>query len=133
MPESTKDVVASLKAPTTHQDVTYRVIGAAMKVHNQLGPGLRETLYHRALSVAMREAGLSFEFEKPVQVELDGEFVGMLFLDHFVEGAVVVETKVLSHLLTNDEVGQVITYLSATGAPVGLLLNFGRPRLEYKR
>ncbi len=116
-----------------HEDITYRVIGAAMSVHNKLGPGLRERLYHRALSSAMREVGLSFETEKRLQIEIDGEFVGLLYLDHFVEDTVVVECKAQSHQLTNDEVGQLITYLAVTEAPVGFLINFGRSRLEYKR
>jgi len=59
--------------------------------------------------------------------------VGTWMVDHLVEKVVVVEEKALSHLLTADEVGQVITYLAATGLPVGLLINFGRTRLEYKR
>jgi GxxExxY protein len=118
-------------ADALHQEITFKVIGAAMHVHNELGPGLREVLYHRALSSAMREAGLAFESEKPVQIELGNEFVGLLYLDHFVEDKVVVESKVLPHLLTNDEIAQVITYLAVTEASVGLLLNFGRERLEY--
>jgi GxxExxY protein len=104
-----------------------------MRVHNELGPGLKETMYHRALSTAMRDAGLTFEHEKQLEVDLDGERAGLLYMDHFVEECVVVETKVLAHLLTNEEVAQVITYLAVSGAPVGLLLNFGRPRLQYKR
>ena len=114
-------------------EITYRVIGAAMRVHNELGPGLRETIYHRALSSALRDAGLSFEEEKPLQIALDDEAVGLLYIDHFVEETVDVETKVLAHLLTNEEVAQVITYLAVTEAPVGPLLNFGRMRLEYRR
>jgi len=114
-------------------DVTYRITGAAMRVHNQLGPGLRESVYQRALSSSMLEEGLSFEEEKAVTIFIDEEEVGLLYLDHLVEGTVVVEEKVLSHLLTNDELAQVITYLAATGARVGLLLNFGRRKLEYKR
>ncbi len=104
-----------------------------MKVHNQLGPGLREVVYHRALSISMEEAGLSFEDEKPVEVVFDDARVGLFYLDHLVEGSVVVEEKALSHLLTSEEVAQVITYLAATGLQVGLLLNFGRRYLEHKR
>jgi GxxExxY protein len=81
----------------------------------------------------LRDAGLSFEEEVPIQIMLDEEQVGLLFLDHLVEDAVVVEEKSFSHLLTNEEIAQVITYLAAAEAPVGLLLNFGRQRLEYKR
>jgi len=115
------------------QDLTYRVIGAAMKVHNTLGPGLKETTYQKALSLEMETAGLSFEAERPIEIFADGTSVGLLYLDHLVEGQLIVEEKAFSHLLTNEEVAQVITYLCATGLNVGLLLNFGRRRLEYKR
>jgi len=121
------------KRPIMHQDLTYQIIGAAMRVHNQLGPGHKEVVYQRALSSALKDADLSFEEERPVELTFNGEWVGLLYLDHYVEDAVVVEEKALSHLLTDEEVAQVITYLAATGAPVGLLFNFGRSRLEYKR
>src|SRR3972149_2951777 len=115
------------------EDMTYKVIGAAMSIHNALGPGLKEAAYHRALSLEMERAGPSFETEKAVAVSIDGSQVGRLYLDHLVEGQLVVEEKALSHLLTKEEIAQVITYLCATGPPVGLLLNFGRKRLQYKR
>jgi len=115
------------------EDMTYKIIGAAMSVHNALGPGLKEAAYHRALSLEMERAGLSFETEKAVAVSIDGSQVGRLYLDHLVEGQLVVEEKARSHLLTKEEIAQVITYLCATGTQVGLLLNFGRRRLEYKR
>jgi GxxExxY protein len=115
------------------EDLTFGVIGAAMRVHNKLGPGLKEAAYQKALSLEMEAAGLSFEAERPVEVFLDGTSVGLLYLDHLVEGQLVVEEKAFSHLLTKEEVAQVITYLCATGLQVGLLRNFGRRRLEYKR
>jgi GxxExxY protein len=104
-----------------------------MAVHNEMGPGLKEIMYHRALSQALRGAGLEFEEQKAVAIEIDGKVVGRLYLDHLVENKVVVEEKAMPHLITDDEVAQVITYLAATGLPVGLLLNFGRRRLDYKR
>ena len=116
-----------------YSDITYKIIGAAMEVHNKLGPGHKESVYQKALSAKMLEAGLSFEEEKPFEIFIDDAAVGLLYLDHLVEGVVVVEEKAFSHLLTNEEVAQVITYLAATGLPVGLLLNFGRKRLEFKR
>ncbi|MDP2949174.1 MAG: GxxExxY protein [Chloroflexota bacterium] len=115
------------------EDITFKVIGAAMAVHNALGPGLKESAYHHALSLELEKASLSFEEEKPVEIFLDGASVGLLYLDHLVEGSVVVEEKAFSHLLTDEEVAQVITYLAATGLPVGILLNFGRKRLQYRR
>jgi GxxExxY protein len=113
-------------------DITYKIIGAAMEVHNKLGPGHKEIVYQKALSAKMLEAGLSFE-EKAIEIFIDDVSVGLLYLDHLVEGVVVVEEKAFSHLLTDEEIAQVITYLAATGLPVGLLLNFGRKRLEFKR
>ena len=115
------------------EDLTYKVIGAAMQAHNALGPGLNESAYKRALSLEMERVGLPFEAEKAVTIIIDGTDIGLLYLDHLVEDQLVVEEKALSHLLTQEEIAQVITYLCATGTQVGLLLNFGRKRLEYKR
>ena len=119
--------------PKPLEDLTFRVIGAAMRVHNAIGPGLKEAVYQKALSLEMEKVGLSFEAEKPVTISVDGIEIGLLYLDHLVEGQLVVEEKAFSHLLTQEEIAQVITYLCATGLNVGLLLNFGRGRLEYKR
>jgi GxxExxY protein len=81
----------------------------------------------------MASADLTCEEEVPIEIHLDATSVGLLYLDHLVQGQVIVEDKAVSHLLTDEEVAQVITYLSATGHPQGLLLNFGRGRLEHKR
>lgn len=113
--------------------LTYPVIGAAMKVHNRLGPGLKEAFYQEALSHELEAACIPFVAEQTVQIDLEDGHIGLLYLDHFVDEELVVECKAFSHLLTNEEVAQVITYLCATGTKVGLLLNFGRQRLEYRR
>ena len=125
--------VSESEAAKTYEEVTYKIIGAAMQVHSALGPGLKEAIYQRALSAAMEKAGLSFEEERPFQVTLDETQIGLLYLDHLVEGAVVVEEKAFTHLLTDEEAAQVIPYLAVMEAPVGLLLNFGCRRLQYKR
>jgi GxxExxY protein len=113
--------------------LTYPVIGAAMRVHNCLGPGLKEAFYQKALSLELEGAGLRFVAEQAVQIDLDAGHIGLLYLDHLVEGQLAVEVKAFSYLLTNEEVAQVITYLCATGNKVGILINFGRQRLEYRR
>ena len=77
--------------------------------------------------------GLSVVKEKAVEITMDGAGIGLLYLDLLVDGAVVVEIKAFSHLLTAEEDAQVLTYLGATGLPVGMLYNFGRRRLQYKR
>lgn len=108
-----------------HNAITYDTIGAAMRVHSRLGPGLREKHYQRALIAELRQAGRLVEEEYFVEL-WDGEvWLGRLYLDGLVDGVVVVECKALSHLLTYEEVAQVICYLAATGLGVGILLTSG--------
>ena len=116
-----------------HQDITYRVIGAAMRVHRRMPRGLRERHYQNALTAEMLKDGLTTLEEYHLEV-YDGEvWLGRLYLDHWVNDCVVVEDKAVAHQMGDDEIAQVIAYLAATGAKVGLLLNFGRPRLEFNR
>lgn len=115
------------------QELTYRIIGAAMAAHNKVGPGLKESAYHHALTLELQEAGLSCQEEKAIEILLDGTSIGLLYLDLLVEGSVVVEVKAISHVLTDEELAQVITYLASTGLKAGVLINFGRKRLEYRR
>ena len=125
--------MSPLVVDTTGNDLTYRVIGAAMAVHNQVGGGYKEEVYEKALEVELNRLGIAVQRQYPVPVEYQGEQVALFYLDLYIEEQVVVEVKALSHQLTNDELAQVINYLKATGAPVGLLFNFGRRRLEYRR
>jgi len=104
-----------------------------MTVHNALGCGYKEAVYDRALGVELHQCELNFQPQFPVQVLHEDVLVGLFYLDFLVEEIVVIETKALAHLMTGDEQAQVINYLKATGAPVGLLINFGRRRLEYHR
>jgi GxxExxY protein len=123
----------SLVTDATGNDLTYRIIGAAMAVHNEIGYGFEEEVYERALKVKLNGDGINVESQFQVFVEFEGEQVAIFYLDLFAENQVVIEVKAFSHQLTNDELAQVINYLKATGAPVGLLLNFGRRKLEYRR
>ena len=127
--------MAASKLITTipYHDLCYRITGAAMAVHNAIGPGHKEAHYHQALYVELAGMGLSVVKEKAVEITMDGAGVGLLYLDLLVDEAVLVELKAFSHLLTAEEDAQVLTYLGATGLPVGMLYNFGRRRLQYKR
>jgi GxxExxY protein len=122
-------------SPSTfpHEDITYRIIGAAMRVHRRTVRGLREKHYQRALTAELLKDGLTCPEEYHIEI-YDGQvWMGRLYLDHWVNNCVVVETKAFAHALGDQEVGQVITYLAALDARVGLLLNFGRPGLEHRR
>lgn len=125
--------MSKLVQDATGNDLTYRIIGAAMAVHNALGPGYKEEVYERALAVELERAGIAVRRQHAVQVLHAETPVALFYLDLFVDEMVVVEVKALSHQLTNDERAQVINYLKATAAPIGLLFNFGRRRLEYQR
>jgi GxxExxY protein len=123
----------SLVIDSTGNDLTYRIIGAAMHVHNQIGMGYKEEIYEAALEIELNNQGIAVTRQYPVPVEYDKEQIALFYLDLFVEDQVVVEVKAFHHQLTNDERAQVINYLKATGAPIGLLFNFGRRKLEYHR
>ena len=116
-----------------HTEITYRIIGAAMLVHNKLGPGHPEEVYQKALELKMPEAGLSFEAQKPVEVFLDGTAVALYYLDFLVQGQIIVEIKALSERMADKDLRQVINYFAATEYTVALWINFGRNRLEYHR
>jgi GxxExxY protein len=112
---------------------TYAVIGAAMEVHRHLGCGFLEAVYRKALEFELTARGIPF---RP-QVELPISYKGCVLKTYYKadlvsHGAVVVELKALSQLDPTEE-AQVLNYLKATGYEVGLLINFGRTSLQYKR
>ncbi len=115
------------------QEITYRIIGAAMRVHSRLGPGLKEVHYQRALAIELRNANLTTVEDYCIEIHDNDEWIGRLYIDLLVEENIIVEIKAFSHLLTNEEIAQVICYLAATSHKIGLLFNFGRKRLQYKR
>jgi len=115
-----------------HAGITESVIGCAFEVTNELGAGFLESVYEKALLSALRHKGLSAIAQHPIKVNFRGECVGNFYADIFVEEKVIVELKAVK-TITPEHQAQIINYLNATGIEVGLLINFGNPRLEYKR
>jgi GxxExxY protein len=115
-----------------HEETTKKIIGAAFEVHDQLGYGFLERVYQRALQVELLRRGATAEIEKRIQVHYKGIVVGDYDADILVDGCVVVEIKVAPQYDKRDE-AQLLNELKATGLKVGMLLNFGRAKLEYKR
>ena len=109
--------------------LTSAIIGAAIEVHRNLGPGLLESIYLACLRCELSERGIRFEAQKAVPVVYKStRLTAMLRIDLLVEDSVVVEVKSLDCLLPVHQ-AQVLTYLRITGCPAGLLLNFNVPRL----
>ncbi len=115
-----------------HEDLTSAILGACFDVSNELGSGFLESVYERALLIVLRQKGLRARAQAPIMVTFRGECVGDFLADILVEDRVVVEIKAVK-ALTPEHLAQVINYLKATGLQVGLLVNFGRPKVEYKR
>jgi len=115
-----------------HSDITHKIIGAAMKVHSNLGNGFQEVIYQRALAIEMSKHGLSFQRELEMQIFYDGIEIGTRRVDFLVEDKVMVELKALT-VLEDVHLAQAINYLEAYRLEVGLLLNFGAISLEYRR
>jgi len=115
-----------------HEKLTREILGACFEVINELGAGFVESVYENALIIALREKGLHAEKQRPLKVEFRGQVVGEFFADVLVEDEVIVELKAVKALLPEHQ-AQVINYLKATGKDVGLIVNFGSAKLEYKR
>jgi len=115
-----------------HENTTKIVIGAAFEVYRVLGYGFLEKVYQKAMQVELLQNGLQAKTEHPIKVYFKRVVVGDYYADLFVEGKVVVELKVAKAYNPKDE-AQLINELKATGLEVGLLINFGAQKVEFKR
>lgn len=109
--------------------LTEAVIGAAIEVHRELGPGFLESIYEEALCLELTERGIAYERQAPISVMYKGTPIGQGYMDILVEKRLVVELKAVDQLVPVYK-AQVISYLKATGLWVGLLINFNIPMLK---
>lgn len=114
-----------------HRDLTERIIGIFYDVYNELGRGFLESVYEAAMAIALHEAGLRAERQRPLQVWFRGQCIGDFRADLVVDGLVLLELKACSGFDPAHE-AQLLHYLRATDIEVGLLLNFG-PQPQFKR
>ena len=115
-----------------HQQLTETILGCCFDVMNEIGAGFLEAVYKNALAVALQQKGLEVRREVPFEMYFRGEHVGRYIADLVVKGQVIVELKCCKSLLPEHQ-AQVIYYLKASRLIIGLLVNFGQHRLEYKR
>lgn len=113
-------------------ELTYRIIGCAMTVHNKLGNGFQEVVYQRCLAIEMERAGLDFSREVEQPIHYDGIVVGTRRADFIVANRVVVELKALT-ALDDVHIAQAKNYVVAYGFSIGLLINFGARSVQHKR
>jgi GxxExxY protein len=115
-----------------HEEITEKILHACFEVSNELGVGFLELVYQNALIIALNQLGLRTQSQVPISVSFRGQVVGQFYADLLVEGKVLVELKAMTALRSEHQ-AQVLNYLYASPIDVGLLVNFGRPKLEYKR
>jgi GxxExxY protein len=114
------------------QALTEAIIRCAFKVYNRMGFGFLESVYEKCLLIELNRADLCAEAQKPITVYYEVQEVGSFIADLLVEDTVIVELKSVRVIATAHEV-QLVNYLTATGKPVGLLLNFGEKKVEVAR
>jgi len=115
-----------------YSDLTEKIIGCALKVHNYLGNGFQEVIYQRALAIEFEDAKLDFAREDEMPIKYKSHDIGTRRVDFFVENKILVEIKAVTKL-DNVHLAQAINYLEAFDKEVGLLINFGSNSMEFKR
>ncbi len=116
-----------------HKEETYRIIGACMEVHRELGCGFLEAVYQEALSIVLDDHSIPFQREKALDINFRGKILIKKYVADFIcFDKVILELKA-SDALTDKDIAQVLNYLKATGLKIGLLINFGTTKLQYKR
>ena len=115
-----------------HSDLTRKIIQCCFEVMKELGAGFLENVYKNALYIAMKQKSMNILAEQKYEVVFRKHKIGKYVADLVVENLVIVELKCCK-TLPSEHQAQVINYLKASGLPVGLLINFGNQKLEYKR
>lgn len=121
-----------IKAEYKYSDITAIIIGSAMKVHNTLGMGFPEVIYQRALHIELNKTILLAEREVEQSVYYEGILVGKRRVDFLINKLIPTEVKAIG-TLDSSAINQILNYLEAFNLEIGLLINFGNIRLEYKR
>lgn len=121
-----------IKIEYKHSDITEKIIGCAMKVHNKLGMGFPEVIYQRAFLIELNKIDLNVEKEIEQAVYYEDKLVGKRRVDFLINKIILVEIKVINEL-NNSCFNQILNYIEAFNLEIGLLINFGHNRLEFKR
>ena len=116
-----------------YKEECYKILGCAMEVHNELGPGFLEAVYQEALSIELESSRIKHEKEKVINISYKGEIVAKKYIADFIcNEEIIIELKAVS-TLKDEHYSQVLNYLKATDLRIALLINFGAKSLQLKR
>jgi len=121
-----------IDASILFKDVSYKIIGLAMQVHRELGPGFLEKVYENAMMVLFRREGIEAVQQMPIMVSFLGAYIGEYYADILVEGKIILELKAVEKF-TDTHKAQALNYLKATGMKLAIMINFGKESLEFER
>ena len=114
------------------KELSYLIVGAAIEIHKQLGPGFLEAIYHKALAYELTLRGIPFEQKKTLPVYYKGQLLGEYEADFVIDGRIILELKAVSAINSAHE-AQALHYLTATGLQLAIIINFGASSLQSKR
>jgi GxxExxY protein len=115
-----------------YKDLSYNIIGLAMRVHRELGPGFLEKVYENSMMVLFRKEKIPAIRQAPIDVFFESEIVGHYVADILVDGKIILELKCVE-MISNVHRAQALNYLKATGKRLAIILNFAGKKLEYER
>lgn len=115
-----------------YKDLSYKIVGLAIRVHSKLGYGFLEKVYENALMVLFRREGIEAKQQAPITVYFEEEAVGNYYADILVEDKVILEIKSVENII-DAHIAQTLNYLKATGLRLAIILNFSKEKLKYKR
>ncbi len=115
-----------------YKELSYKVVGLAMEVHQKLGFGFLEKVCENALVLLLNREKINFRQQAPVKIMFEGKIIGNYCSDILVDGKIILEIKTVDNI-TDANKAQVINYLKATGIKLGMILNFGKRSFEYER
>lgn len=120
------------KDKVIYKDLSYKIIGAAMEVHKELGCGFLESVYDEAFGYELKKIGLEYDYQKELKIKYKNLILKKrFFADYVVENKIIIENKAVRSLIEIEE-AQMHNYLKATGYKLGIVINYGGTSLEYK-
>ncbi len=122
----------TIRGKILYKELSYKIIGLAMQVHRELGPGFLEKVYENSMMVLFRKENIPAINQAPINVYFESEIVGHYVADILVDERIILELKCIE-TIANVHRAQVLNYLKATGKQLAIILNFAKKKLEYER